>query len=163
MLRRRLSVYLAITLALAIATFPQAASAGCVNATLAQVLSHPDVVAVFRGVIVELKSVTIPLPDNFEPTAGQIATVRVTEVWKGDIAREVPLYYGVGDSQRLVELGAEYLFITSQLSAFGRRQFGVAPGSDQRLRANEYGCGVMPYHSPYAQALVDGMPGYPPR
>jgi hypothetical protein len=156
----------AVAMALALVAVPQAVRAGCIAMTLAQASSHPGVTAIFRGTVVSFTRVAVPLPEDLHlpPMAGQIATVRVIEVWKGDVLHETPLYFGVGlDGQRLLDVGGDYLFIASQLDAFGRRQFNVPPGDDQRLYSVEYNCGAIPFASPYAQSIVSGTPGHPPR
>lgn len=144
---------------------PQAVQAACIPMTLAQASSHQDVTAIFRGSVLGFERVTVPLPEDLHlpPIAGQIATIRVADVWKGDVPREILLYFRVGERQRLLDIGGDYLFIAGQLDAFGRRQFNVPPGEDQRLSSNEYGCGAIPFANPYAQSIVGGTAGHPPR
>ena len=141
----------------------QLVQAACVETTLAQDLTHPDIVAIFGGSVVETTPVSIPLPENLGQTAAQIVTGQVVGVWKGDVPRETLLYFRVGEARRLLEAGQEYLFITSQLSRFGRQQFGIPPGDDQRLSTNEYGCGAVPFDTAYARRVVGETRAYPPR
>jgi hypothetical protein len=144
---------------------PEAVQAACLPMTLAQASSHPNVTAIFRGSVLGFERVTVRLLEDLRltPMAGQIATIRVAGVWKGDVARETLLYFRVGEGERLLDIGGDYLFIAGQLDAFGRRQFNVPPVDDQRLSTTEYGCGAIPFASAYAQRIVDGTAGHPPR
>jgi len=155
---RRIAMILALLTVLS-----HTSRAACGSISFEQLLAHPDVAAVFRATVVHVRSVTYPLPEGLGPAAGQVATLHVTTLWKGDVARDTVLYFGLGESQRQLELRQEYLFIAMPLSEVGRRQFGVAADVDQPLRANEFGCGAMPFDRPSTQQLIGIVPGRPPR
>ena len=135
----------------------------CLPTTLVSLLANANIAGIFRGQVITLRTVQYPLPDNLGLAQGQVAVVRVELVWKGSISRETVVHFRLGEGNRGLADEGDYLFITHELSEFGRQQFGLSSGGEPGLGANELGCGVIPFESPYATQLLGRAPGQLPR
>jgi hypothetical protein len=86
--------------------------------------------------------------------------MRVSEVWKGEVPREIVLYFRDGESARLgMAVQHDYLVFARDMSAVDRQMFGVPPDAGQTLMAVELGCGAVTFDA----NLVAGKAGYPPK
>jgi len=135
----------------------------CLPTTLASLLANPNVTRIFRGQVIALRSVQYLLPDNVGLADGQVAVVRVGLVWKGSMSREAVVHFRLGEGNSGLADEGDYLFIIHELSEFGRKQFGLPPDGEPGLGANELGCDVIPFGSPYAAQLLGRVPGQIPR
>ena len=139
------------------------ARAACLVVSLDSYLSHPGVAAIFSGTVVTVKAIEYRLPENLGVAPGQIATLQVDRVWKGTVKRMTILGFRLGEGDQGLAPQEKYLFIAHRLDAVGREQFGFPPGDDERLGANELGCGAMPFERPIVAELLHGVPGEPPQ
>jgi hypothetical protein len=130
--------------------------------TLKSLLTAQDIAGIFRGTVIVLRSVQYPLPDNRRQGAGQVAAVRVAQVWKGSIPQETVVYFRLDGNRGLTEQ-ADYLFLAHELSDFGRKQFGLPPDEERGLGVNGLDCGAIPFASPSAARILEGVPGQSPR
>lgn len=142
---------------------PQRAQAGCAG-DFEMYLKHPDVVAIFRGTVTAVQSLRAALKLSPESTAAenyQIATLRVSTVWKGEVPPRTALHFARGEGNLMLALNAEYLVIAHELSVESRRRFGLPITGERALGSNEFGCGVRPIDT--AVRLIGGAVGYPPK
>jgi hypothetical protein len=149
--------------ALLIAGLQVRPEAGCAITSLDQFLKHPNVVAIFKGAVTKLE--LVPPSLSFPGDVRQIATMRVTLVWKGSVAPETRLYFyaGEGGPSGVIREENEYLVIAHQLSPENRTWFHLPSSGERALGANELGCGAIPVASPSAARLIGEAPGYSPQ
>jgi hypothetical protein len=149
------------TCVLVFVVFGQSVRAICILPTFDRLLSDDRVAVLFRGTVVDLRPVRLPPPLE----AGDVATFQVARVWKGQVHRDVTVYFVRGNALEgfPLELRKEYLVVAHLQSPVERRTFGLLSASDKSLASSQMSCGALPFESKDTQTLLRGAPGEPPR
>ena len=120
-------VNIAVCLMIAFDLVARPAAGACPNVSLEFYLSHPAVVAVFHGTILGERLVQVSLPEEFllDSRLGRWPRCTLLRSGRAVFLPRLLVYFRLGEGDRRLEPGEDYLFIAHQLSAFGREQFGL--------------------------------------
>jgi hypothetical protein len=150
-------LWAASAIALACAFCPQPVGAICVEMPLNDLLVRETIVAVFSGTVQEVERVS----------AGQIVTVTVDRVWKGEVGGRRVIYNrqqkGV-DEQITFTPKTRYFVVAYRPNATARALFGLPPEGGDVL-ATGY-CTAHEFDNPgdrWVQQVLRGAPGHLPR
>jgi hypothetical protein len=126
----------------------------CGPVTFKLAVDNPDVAAIYKGVVDQIEHVTVDSSSG--SSYGQIATFRVSQVWKGDIKPDqtVVVHYIHPEASKYLVRHQDYVVVARQLRPYWAKQFGRQDVAG-RLEADS--CSVFRVDS-WARPL----PGLPP-
>lgn len=149
-------LWVASAIAFACAAFPRPVAAVCVVMSLDDLLVRETIIAVFSGTVQQVESVP----------AGQIVTLAVDRVWKGQVDGRSVVYNRQepgADEQITFAPKTRYFVVAYRPIATERAAFGMpAEGGD--LLATNF-CAAHEFDNPgdrWVQQVLRGAPGHPP-
>jgi len=138
---------------LALLAFAVASHAGaqCVIFPLEHYLADERIAAVLQVRVLDANAVA----------TGQLVSVEVLRLWKGDSSRRVTIYFrerGVHEGEVDLRAGEVFLIFAHRLTAAERQEIGIQEAEPALGTSN---CLAYPFDG--ARQILGDTPGYPPK